>query len=91
MDERRDDRPVLRIGPGGAEDAPPDEARAVSPAVRRVLGRLAIAAGIIAVLAVVFFLVLPRYGLALPPLLPWLCFAAIALGTLLSAAGNEGP
>ena len=52
---------------------------------KQLARRLFIAFAAIAVLGVVFYIVLPRYGVRMPPILPLLCFAAILVGTLLSA------
>lgn len=52
---------------------------------KRLARRLFIAFALIALLGVVFYIVLPRYGVRMPAILPLLCFGAIFVGTLLSA------
>ena len=67
-----------------AEHSPADPV-----SVPRVLKRLAIAAILIAALSVLFWVVLPSFGLMLHPLLPALSVIAIAAGTLLTARDAE--
>lgn len=50
----------------------------------RLARRLLVAFIAIVLLGVVFYLVLPYYGLRLPPFVPLLCFGAIALGAILN-------
>lgn len=51
--------------------------------------RLLIAFVLIVLLGIGFYIVLPHYGLRLPPLVPMLCFGAIAIGALLNT-GEPG-
>lgn len=51
----------------------------------RLARRLLIAFVLIVLLGVGFYIVLPHYGLRLPPFVPILCFFSIALGAFLSA------
>jgi uncharacterized membrane protein YbhN (UPF0104 family) len=50
----------------------------------RLAKRLFIALVLIVLLGIVFYLVLPGFGLRLPPFVPILCYAAIAVGAILS-------
>jgi hypothetical protein len=50
----------------------------------RLARRLLIAFILIVLLGVGFYIVLPYYGLRLPPFVPILCFGAIAVGALLN-------
>lgn len=50
----------------------------------RLARRLFVALLLIILLGIIFYLVLPTYGLRLPPFLPILCYAAIAAGAILS-------
>ncbi|MCA9304807.1 MAG: hypothetical protein KC996_11855 [Phycisphaerales bacterium] len=52
---------------------------------KRLARRLFIAFALIALLGVVFYIVLPHYGVHMPAILPLLCFGAILVGTVLSA------
>lgn len=52
---------------------------------KKLARRLFIAFAMIALLGVVFYIVLPHYGVYMPAILPLLCFGAIVVGTLLSA------
>lgn len=50
----------------------------------RLARRLLIAFILIVLLGVGFYIVLPHYGLRLPPFVPIVCFIAIAVGALLN-------
>ena len=50
----------------------------------RLARRLFVALLLIVMMGIVFYLVLPYFGLRLPPLVPLLCYAAIAAGAILS-------
>lgn len=52
---------------------------------KKLARRLFIAFALIALLGVVFYIVLPHYGVYMPAILPLLCFGAILVGTILSA------
>lgn len=54
--------------------------------------RLVIAFAAVVLLAFVFHIVMPAFGLYLPPIVPILSYAAIALGTILTArdGGRRG-
>ena len=51
---------------------------------QRLARRLLVAFILIVLLGVGFYIVLPHYGLRLPPYVPMLCFGAIAVGALLN-------
>jgi len=53
--------------------------------VSLVAKRLVVAFVLVAVLAVVFHIVMPAFGLRLPPVVPLLCYAAIAFGAIMTA------
>lgn len=94
MPPRDDDRPPqFFIGPETGRDAETllDEARErvrreddENKESHRLARRLLLAFIAIVLLGVAFYLVLPYYGLRLPPFVPILCFGAIALGAILS-------
>lgn len=69
------------------DDAALDIADPVS--VPLVMRRLSIAAIIIAALSVLFWVVLPAFGLVLHPILPATAIVAIAIGTLLNASDAD--
>lgn len=50
----------------------------------RLARRLFVALLLIVLMGIVFYLVLPNFGLRLPPMVPILCYAAIAAGAILS-------
>jgi len=47
--------------------------------------RLVVAFVLIVIIGAVFFIIMPHYGMNLPPIMPLLVFVAIALGALLTA------
>ncbi len=53
--------------------------------------RLIVAFILILILGVVFYAVLPRWGLRLPPIVPALSFVAILIGAVLSAMDQHAP
>ena len=53
--------------------------------VSLVARRLVIAFVLVAILAVVFHIVMPAFGLRLPPVVPLMCYAAIAFGAIMTA------
>lgn len=69
------------------DDAALDIADPVS--VTLVMRRLSVAAIIIAALSVLFWVVLPAFGLVLHPILPATAIVAIAIGTLLNASDAD--
>lgn len=71
-----------------ADDAatPLPDSDAEDIAGARLARRLFVAAVLIAITAVVCWVVLPRYGMVLPPIVPPLVFVAIFLGAVLSHA-----
>lgn len=90
--------PQFYIGPGSS-NAPPDDPDHLLDEARerirlqdeqnkegvRLARRLLVAFILIAILGVVFYIVLPQYGLKLSPLVPVLSFLAILTGAILSA------
>jgi hypothetical protein len=91
------------IGPDGLQEEPSmliEEARERlrkederNTEGKRLARRLFLAFAMIAVLGVVFYIVLPNYGVRMPPVLPVLCFIAIMVGTVMAAredAANSG-
>jgi len=99
-DHRDDNSPQFFIGP----NTPSDPNALLDDARRRVRSedernkesfklarRLLLAFVFIVLLGVVFYLVLPYYGLRLPPLVPILCFGAIAAGAILSFRDSGTP
>ncbi len=58
---------------------------------RRLARRLVVAFVLVLVTAVVFFLIVPRFGVHLPLFVPLLCFAVIALGSVLAHTGDAPP
>jgi F0F1-type ATP synthase assembly protein I len=83
------------IGPGDVQDEPSmliEEARERlrkederNTEGKKLARRLFIAFAMIAVLGVVFYIVLPHYGVRMPAILPVLCFIAIMVGTVMAA------
>jgi len=55
---------------------------------RRLARRLLIAFLLIGAVSVVFFVVLPQFGIALPAIVPILCCATIAVGAIMSFVGD---
>lgn len=55
---------------------------------RRLARRLIVAFVLVVLLAVVFFIIVPKMGVHLPMFVPVLCFATIVLGALLAHAGD---
>jgi hypothetical protein len=55
---------------------------------RRLARRLIIAFVLVVLLAIVFFIVVPRMGVHLPVIVPVLCFATIVVGSLVAHAGD---
>lgn len=53
--------------------------------VSQVARRLVVAFVFVVILAVVFHIVMPAVGLRLPPIVPLLCYAAIAFGAIMTA------
>ncbi len=53
--------------------------------VSAVARRLVVAFVLVVILAVVFHIVMPAVGLRLPPVVPLLCYAAIAFGAIMTA------
>ncbi len=87
------DEPTYLIGPGSADDPATllEEARQrvrdedrKNRESSKLARRLLVALLAIAVLGTVFYLLMPRFGLRLPPLVPVLCFISIAAGALLT-------
>jgi len=96
--DTRDNPPQFFIGPNSPDD--PDslleEARQRihdederNKESNKLARRLLVAFILIVLLGVVFFIVLPYYGLRLPPFVPILCFGAIATGAILSANESD--
>lgn len=94
MDHKDDDRaPQFFIGPNTPDD-PESLLREARERVRsedernkesqRLARRLFIALLLIIFMGIVFYLVLPNFGLRLPPVVPILCYASIALGAILT-------
>lgn len=68
----------------GADPYPISDAEDIAGA--RLARRLFVAAVLIGITAIVCWVVLPRYGMVLPPIVPPLVFIAIFLGAVLSHA-----
>ncbi|RMH12962.1 MAG: hypothetical protein D6695_05360 [Planctomycetota bacterium] len=51
----------------------------------QIMRRLIVAFLLVAVIAVLSFVILPQYGLHLPPMVPLLAFVVIVVGSLMSA------
>ena len=86
-------RPRLYIGPETERDASSllDEARErvrdedeQNKESNRLAKRLFFALVLIVAMSIIFYVVMPYYGLRLPPYVPMLCFAAIAAGAILT-------
>ena len=99
---RRDNErpPQFFIGPNSPNDPESllDEARQrvrdedeLNKESTKLARRLLVAFVIILLMGVVFYIVLPYYGLRLPPFVPFLCFGAIATGAILSLNEGDGP
>ena len=87
------------IGPGVDPGRLPDEPCCADPAAfsvvddethkrregRRLLMRLIVAFTLVILLGFVCFVVLPDFGVLLPPIVPIAAFAAIVIGSLLTA------
>ena len=84
--DRTPDRAASILDPLN-DDAALDIADPVS--VPLVMRRLSVAAIIIAALSVLFWVVLPAFGLVLHPILPATAIVAIAIGTLLNASDAD--
>ncbi len=90
---------VIIIGPGIDSERLPDEPCCADPAAfslaadeehkrregRRLLLRLIVAFALVILLGFVCFVVLPGFGVYLPPIVPIAAFAAIVVGSLLTA------
>ena len=97
MYNEHDNRPL--IGPATDQSSPDDQPSMLlsdarerlriedeqNTEGRQLARRLFIAFALIALLGVIFYIVLPHYGVRMPAILPLLCFGAIAVGTILSA------
>jgi len=92
-DHERDHPPQFLIGP----DMPSDPASLLEDARQRIRDeddqnkdsvklarRLFVALILIAILGVVFYIVLPYYGVRMPPIVPMLSFLAILVATVLT-------
>lgn len=104
-DRDEEDRRIVHIGPKAqGPDAPLDdqpsylieEARErIRKADQRekettaVARRLIVAFIAVVLLAVVFHIVMPVVGLHLPPIVPILCYVAIAFGAILTARDQD--
>lgn len=90
--------PQFYIGPDSSNTPPDDPDHLLDEARERIrlqdeqnkegvklARRLLVAFILIAILGVVFYIVLPQYGLKLSPLVPVLSFLAILAGAILSA------
>lgn len=86
-------RPRLYIGPETEHDASRliEEARErvrdedeQNKESNRLAKRLFFALVLIIAMSIIFYVVMPYYGLRLPPFVPILCFAAIAAGAILT-------
>ncbi|MGJ8635347.1 MAG: hypothetical protein ACSHX5_00680 [Phycisphaerales bacterium] len=90
--------PQFYIGPDSSNSPPDDPDHLLDEARERIrlqdeqnkegvrlARRLLVAFILIAILGVVFYIVLPQYGLKLSPLVPVLSFLAILTGAILSA------
>lgn len=99
-DDTRDpsDPPQFFIGPGSSSLPPEDPDRLLDEARERIrlqdeqnregvrlARRLIIAFVLVMILGVIFYVVLPQYGLKLNPLVPVLSFIAIFAGAILTA------
>ena len=101
MSRRDNERPPqFFIGPKSSNDPESllDEARQrvrdedeLNKESTKLARRLLVAFVIILLMGVVFYIVLPYYGLRLPPFVPFLCFGAIATGAILSLNEGNGP
>ncbi len=93
------DRSSFYIGPGSSSTPPDDPDRLLDEARERIrkqdeqnkegvrlARRLAIAFILIAILGVVFYVVLPEFGLRLDPIVPVMSFIAIFIGAVLTAS-----
>ncbi|MCL4742697.1 MAG: hypothetical protein KJZ54_10895 [Phycisphaerales bacterium] len=90
---------VIIIGPGVDSGRLPDEPCCADPAAfsaaadeahkrregRRLVLRLIVAFALVILLGFVCFVVLPDFGVHLPPIVPIAAFAAIVVGSLLTA------
>ncbi len=92
-DRERDNPPQFFIGPETADDPGSllDDARervrdedVRNKESQRLARRLLVAFLLIVLLGVGFYVVLPYYGLRLPPFVPILCFISILIGSLLT-------
>ena len=97
--EPQDPSPQFYIGPDSSATSPDDPDRLLDEARERIrkqdeqnregvrlARRLVIAFILIALLGIVFYIVLPEYGLRLDPIVPVLSFLAIFLGAVLTAS-----
>ncbi|MEM1185099.1 MAG: hypothetical protein AAGI53_08845 [Planctomycetota bacterium] len=55
---------------------------------KKLARRIFVAFALILVTAIAFFVVLPSMGLRLPPIVPIMCFATIAIGAVLTHVGD---
>lgn len=97
MPNEDDQSPQFFIGPNSSNTPPEDPDRLLDEArerirvqdelnkeSRKLMKRLLIALILITILGIVFYLVLPTYGLRLSPIVPMLCFLAILAGAILT-------
>jgi len=96
------DTPQFYIGPGSSNTPPEDPDRLLDEARERIrlqdeqnkegvklARRLIIAFVLILILGIVFYVVLPIYGLKLNPMVPVLSFIAILVGAIMTAVEEQ--
>lgn len=81
-----DDQPTMLIEDARRRLREQEQDQPERPAIAR---RLVVAFVLVALIAVLCFVVLPEYGLHLPPMVPLLGFVVIVVGTLLGS--EPGP
>lgn len=98
-DDDQDRSPQFFIGPETRGEVPSllDDARdrvrdedEKNKESARLARRLFMALILIAAMSIVFYVVMPYYGLRLPPYVPILCFISIATGAILTYRDTGG-